>query len=59
MSLETPKGEDLPKGVTCKCGEFSPFSMWVYAHWGERLSFVCPECGAKYSVYKGQAKASS
>lgn len=47
---------DEPKGVTCKCGEFTPFSMWVYAHWQERLTFTCPGCGAGYSPYAGVAK---
>ena len=47
---------DEPKGVSCECGEFTPFSMWVYAHWTTPAVFTCPKCDRKYTVQRGRAK---
>ncbi len=48
---------ELPKGFKCKCGKFHRFHVWVYAHWRELLDFTCDECGQKYTVVMGHAKA--
>lgn len=45
-----------PKGVTCKCGEFTPFHVWVYAHMNIEIEFTCPKCGTKYTVFDGYAE---
>jgi transcription elongation factor Elf1 len=46
----------LRKGFDCTtCGENTPFSAYVYAHWGILLTHTC-ECGAQHSIYKGRAK---
>ena len=48
--------DDEPEGVRCPCGEFTPFNVWVYAHWRERIRFVCPKCERVFDVYAGVAK---
>ena len=45
----------IPEGFECKCGEFSRFSPWVYAHWLTPLVFTC-SCGRRYNVRKGIAR---
>ena len=47
---------DKPEGVKCACGEFTPFHVWVYAHWNQRIEFTCPKCKAKYSVLRGKKR---
>lgn len=48
------KATDMPKGFTCECGLYHPFSAYVYAHWTQRLTHACP-CGRKHLVYAGDA----
>jgi hypothetical protein len=43
--------QDGKKGVIC-CETFNPFTGWVYAHADDRLTFVCPKCGAKKRITK-------
>ena len=40
------------KGVTCSCGKFTAFSMWVYAHWNIEIAFTC-ECKKKFNLRGG------
>lgn len=47
--------DDQPKGVTCPCGGFTPFTVWVYAHWHERIEFTCPKCGQVSVVWRGES----
>ena len=44
------------EGVKCECGEFTPFGLYVAAHWRERLDFTCPKCQARYTVQAGKVK---
>jgi len=41
------------KGVQCRCGKFTPFSLYVYAHWDIPLLFTCPDCEVKYNILAG------
>lgn len=40
------------KGITCSCGKFTAFSMWVFAHWNIEISFTC-ECKKKFNLVSG------
>ena len=43
------------KGFTCKeCKREHVYPSYVHAHWDIVLTFKC-ECGARYTIYKGQA----
>jgi len=44
------------KGVQCECGEFTPFTSWVFAHWDIVSEFACPKCDRRYTIFQGQAK---
>jgi transcription elongation factor Elf1 len=48
----------LPTGFKCtQCGEEHIFPSYVFAHWDEHLTHTCPNCGARHSVYQGEADA--
>lgn len=49
------KKEELPTGMTCKCGKFSKYPPYVYAHWCDVLTYTC-ECGRKYELCEGVAE---
>lgn len=42
------------RGVTCSCGHYEPFSVYVHAHWDERLTYTCDKCQAVYNVRAGR-----
>jgi len=44
------------KSITCKCGHFSEFPAYVYAHWYHQLVWRCPECGTRYDLLAGVYK---
>jgi hypothetical protein len=48
------KNEEDKEGVLCKCGKFTEFALYVYAHWGIKLVFVCQECGSSCNIKKGK-----
>jgi hypothetical protein len=39
-------------GVTCRCGKFTAFDGYTYAHWDIDLFMTC-ECGRKWRVNHG------
>jgi len=50
------KKKEVPKGMTCECGEYTKYDMYVYAHWTVELVFTCPKCKAKYGLLEGVAE---
>lgn len=42
------------KGVTCRCGKFTPYDAYVYAHWTIDLTLTC-DCGRKWVTNHGVA----
>lgn len=44
-----------PKGFTCECDEYHAFSVWVFAHWREKLVHTCEKCQAKHTIIRGIA----
>lgn len=44
------------KGVQCECGEFTPFTSWIFAHWDIVSEFTCPKCDRRYELFQGQIK---
>lgn len=37
----------------CPCGRVETPGAYVAAHWNERLTWTCPECGAMVSLCRG------
>ncbi len=47
-----PKAK-MPKGFKCVgCGTFHKFTVYVWAHWHERLTHTC-ECGVIVDILAG------
>jgi len=44
------------KEVNCICGETTPFSSWVFAHWDNIIEFDCPKCDKRYTILRGDVK---
>jgi len=40
-------------GFTCICGREEKFPMYVYAHWYEHLTFICPDCQKAWLMCAG------
>jgi hypothetical protein len=38
----------------CECGELHDFGAYVAAHWRDRLTHTCPQCGAEHEVHAGR-----
>jgi hypothetical protein len=47
--------EEVKKGYTCACGEFHPFSAYVFAHYNITLVNEC-KCGRANKIRNGLAK---
>lgn len=48
--------EDFARSFKCsECGKNHQFTMYVLAHWGERLLHTC-DCGAQHSIRHGRAR---
>ena len=44
---------DVDEGWTCHCGAEQIPSVWVAAHWHERLTHTCNGCGTKRALFRG------
>jgi len=45
----------LPKGWKCpKCKGFNFFSLWVYAHFSEPITWTCEKCGHQQAIQNGR-----
>lgn len=47
---------DLPQGWTCKCGHFTRFTSWVFAHWTDELTAKCEQCKRIYTLEAGEVE---
>jgi len=45
----------MKKGFECKCGEFIPFTKYVYAHPTKALLYTCLKCLRDYTIKAGVA----
>lgn len=52
--MPTEKPRPMAKGFTCPCGRSHRFSMYVFAHWDDRLTFPCA-CKREFTIRRGVA----